>query len=74
MDPEPILNLPRKSLYPIQNDEIWSLYKRAQTYHWTIEEIDLSNDENHYKKLSEIEKYHFTPVWAIFALTYSIID
>ena len=43
---EPILqeNNNRFVLFPIQHDDIWSFYKRAEASFWTAEEIDLSPD------------------------------
>jgi len=43
---EPILeeNKSRFVLFPIQHDDIWSFYKKAEASLWTAEEIDLSPD------------------------------
>jgi ribonucleoside-diphosphate reductase beta chain len=40
---EPILeeNKSRFVLFPIQHDDIWSFYKKAEASFWTAEEIDL---------------------------------
>ena len=57
---EPILaeNKDRFVLFPIQHDDIWSFYKKAEASFWTAEEIDLSPDlidwEN---KLNDDEKH-----------------
>ena len=39
---EPILeeNKSRFVLFPIQHDDIWSFYKKAEASFWTAEEID----------------------------------
>ena len=46
MTTEPILesNNSRFVLFPIQHDDIWSFYKKAEASFWTAEEIDLSPD------------------------------
>jgi hypothetical protein len=31
-------------LFPIQHDDIWAFYKKAEASFWTAEEIDLSTD------------------------------
>ena len=43
---EPILqeNKSRFVLFPIQHNDIWSFYKRAEASFWTAEEIDLEPD------------------------------
>ena len=43
---EPLLqeNKNRFVLFPIQHDDIWQFYKKAEASFWTAEEIDLSQD------------------------------
>ena len=43
---EPILkeNKDRFVLFPIQHNDIWEFYKKAEASFWTAEEIDLSQD------------------------------
>lgn len=43
---EPILqeNPNRFVLFPIQNNEVWQMYKQAEASFWTAEEIDLGQD------------------------------
>jgi len=43
---EPILkeNKDRFVLFPIEHDDIWQFYKKAEASFWTAEEIDLSQD------------------------------
>ena len=43
---EPILeeNKDRFVLFPIQHDDIWQFYKKAEASFWTAEEIDLAQD------------------------------
>ena len=43
---EPILqeNADRFVLFPIEHDDIWQFYKKAEAIFWTAEEIDLSQD------------------------------
>ena len=46
MQQEPILeeNNGRFVLFPIQHNDIWQYYKKAEASFWTAEEIDLQPD------------------------------
>jgi ribonucleoside-diphosphate reductase beta chain len=74
---EPILaeNTGRFVLFPIQHDDIWSFYKKAEASFWTAEEIDLSPDlidwEN---KLNDDEKHFIKHVLAFFAASDGIVN
>jgi ribonucleoside-diphosphate reductase beta chain len=74
---EPILvsNNSRFVLFPIQHDDIWSFYKRAQASIWTAEEIDLGADlfdwEN---KLNDNERHFIKHILAFFAASDGIVN
>jgi len=74
---EPILesNNNRFVLFPIQHDDIWKFYKKAQASFWTAEEIDLSPDlvdwEN---KLSDDERHFIKHILAFFAASDGIVN
>jgi ribonucleoside-diphosphate reductase beta chain len=74
---EPILesNNSRFVLFPIQHDDIWKFYKKAQASFWTAEEIDLSPDlvdwEN---KLSDDERHFIKHILAFFAASDGIVN
>jgi ribonucleoside-diphosphate reductase beta chain len=74
---EPILeeNKDRFVLFPIQHDDIWSFYKKAEASFWTAEEIDLSTDlvdwEN---KLNDDEKHFVKHILAFFAASDGIVN
>lgn len=74
---EPILesNNNRFVLFPIQHDDIWSFYKKAQASNWTAEEIDLSPDifdwEN---KLNDNERHFVKHILAFFAASDGIVN
>ena len=74
---EPILqeNNSRFVLFPIQHDDIWSFYKKAEASFWTAEEIDLSPDiidwEN---KLNDDERHFVKHVLAFFAASDGIVN
>ena len=62
-------------LFPIQHNDIWSFYKKAEASFWTAEEIDLSADiidwEN---KLNENEKHFVKHILAFFAASDGIVN
>lgn len=74
---EPILqeNKSRFVLFPIQHDDIWSFYKKAEASFWTAEEIDLAPDlidwEN---KLTDDERHFVKHVLAFFAASDGIVN
>jgi len=74
---EPILvpNEGRFVLFPIQHDDIWAFYKKAEASFWTAEEIDMSADiidwEN---KLNENERHFIKHILAFFAASDGIVN
>jgi ribonucleoside-diphosphate reductase beta chain len=74
---EPILepNSNRFVLFPIEHDDIWSFYKKAEASFWTAEEIDLSADLIDWdKKLTDNEKHFIKHVLAFFAASDGIVN
>ena len=64
----------RYTVYPIKDKEIWDAYKVMQAAFWTAEEIDLSNDWDHYQKLNENEQHFIKMVLAFFAASDTIVN
>ena len=74
---EPILeeNKNRFVLFPIQHDDIWSFYKRAEASFWTAEEIDLQQDLVDWEsKLNDNERHFVKHVLAFFAASDGIVN
>lgn len=74
---EPILkeNKDRFVIFPIQHNDIWQFYKRAEASFWTAEEVDLSPDLNDWNnKLNKDEKYFISHVLAFFAASDGIVN
>jgi len=74
---EPILkeNKDRFVLFPIQQQEIWEMYKKAEASFWTAEEIDLSPDVQDWEnKLNKDEKHFIRHVLAFFAASDGIVN
>jgi ribonucleoside-diphosphate reductase beta chain len=74
---EPILqeNKDRFVLFPIQHQDIWEMYKKAEASFWTAEEIDLSPDVQDWEnKLTNDEKHFIRHVLAFFAASDGIVN
>lgn len=74
---EPILqeNKDRFVLFPIQHQDIWEMYKKAEASFWTAEEIDLSPDLQDWEnKLNTDEKHFIRHVLAFFAASDGIVN
>ncbi|EPR65094.1 ribonucleotide-diphosphate reductase subunit beta [Cyclobacterium qasimii] len=77
MKSEPILEQGDNSrfvLFPIQHDDIWEYYKMAEASFWTAEEIDLGQDLNDWKSLSDGERHFISHVLAFFAASDGIVN
>ena len=57
----------RFTLFPIQDNDIWTAYKLQQRAQWTAEELDYSADLNDWESLSNDEKYFIENILAFFA-------
>ena len=54
-------------LFPINYNDIWSMYKKALGSIWTVEEVDLSKDYNDWNKLDKNEHHFIEHILAFFA-------
>lgn len=74
---EPLLqeNKNRFVLFPIQEPEIWNMYKKAMASFWTAEEIDLGSDQGDWEnKLNDDERHFVKHVLAFFAASDGIVN
>ena len=73
---EPILteNKDRFVLFPIQQNDIWEFYKKAEASFWTAEEIDLSQDLKDWENMTDGERHFITHVLAFFAASDGIVN
>ncbi len=73
---EPLLisNPNRFVIFPIQHDDIWQFYKKAEASFWTAEEIDLQQDLSDWENLNENERYFIKNVLAFFAASDGIVN
>ena len=74
--PEPMLTKSdsRFVLFPIEHQDIWDMYKKAEASFWTVEEVDLVHDRKHYDALSRDEKHFLQTVLAFFAASDGIVN
>jgi len=72
---EPLLrdNPNRYVMFPLQDMEIWDMYKKHVASFWTAEEIDLSQDTKDWKKLSSGDQHFIKHVLAFFAASDGIV-
>jgi ribonucleotide reductase beta subunit family protein with ferritin-like domain len=73
---EPLLreNKQRFVLFPIQYPKIWEYYKKAEAAFWSVEEVDLGQDINEWKKLNDNERHFIKHVLAFFAASDGIVN
>lgn len=74
---EPILqeNNDRFVIFPIEHDDIWDFYKKAEASFWTAEEVDLSSDlSDWHHKLNDEERFFISHVLAFFAASDGIVN
>ena len=72
---EPLLtpNDDRYVMFPIQDQDVWKMYKKMEDSFWRAEEIDLSKDIQHWKTLNNNEKHFIKHVLAFFAASDGIV-
>ncbi len=74
--PEPLLQANPHCfvLFPIQHNDIWRMYKKAEASFWTAEEIDLSSNAVDWDGLSTTEQHFIMHVLAFFAASDGIVN
>ncbi|GFV44814.1 ribonucleoside-diphosphate reductase subunit M2 [Trichonephila clavipes] len=73
---EPLLreNPRRFVIFPIEYQDIWQMYKKAEASFWTAEEVDLSKDLIDWEKLKPEEKHFISHILAFFAASDGIVN
>lgn len=76
VSPEPLLSEENKryALFPIQYNDIWKMYKKAEASFWTTEEIDLSQDMRDWINLSDNERFFIKKVLSFFSVSDGIVN
>ena len=60
-------------MFPIQDEQIWSMYKKQIDCFWRAEEIDLTKDLAHWEALTTDERYFISMILAFFAASDGIV-
>lgn len=63
----------RYVMFPIQDQDIWQMYKKQIDCFWRAEEIDLSKDLGDWDSLQKEEKYFISMILAFFAASDGIV-
>ncbi len=73
---EPLLDKSndRFVLLPIKYNDIWEMYKKSMASFWTAEEIDLYQDLEDWKKLTDDEKHYIKHILAFFSASDGIVN
>lgn len=73
---EPLLreNPHRFVIFPIQQHDIWAMYKKAEASFWTVEEVDLAHDMKDWNRLTADERHFISHVLAFFAASDGIVN
>jgi ribonucleoside-diphosphate reductase beta chain len=72
---EPLLqeDVNRYVMFPIKDQDIWKMYKKAEDLFWRAEEIDLSKDNKDWDTLNDDEKHFISMILAFFAASDGIV-
>jgi len=63
----------RYVMFPLQDQDIWKMYKKQVDCFWRAEEIDLSKDLTHWEGLKNEERYFISHILAFFAASDGIV-
>lgn len=61
-------------LFPIKYQDIWRMYKQAESSFWTVEEVDLLADLHDWNRLNPNEKHFISHILAFFAASDGIVN
>jgi ribonucleotide reductase beta subunit family protein with ferritin-like domain len=72
---EPLLteNNDRYVMFPIQDNDVWKMYKKQMDCFWRAEEIDISKDLNDWNNLTPNEQHFIKMILAFFAASDGIV-
>jgi ribonucleoside-diphosphate reductase beta chain len=64
----------RLTIFPIEHNDMWEMYKKAVSAFWTPEELDLSKDVDDFNKLNEKERTFIKHILAFFSSSDTIVN
>ena len=50
------------TMFPIQDMDAWTMYKKQVDCFWRVEEVDLSKDMIHWKQLTDPEQHFLSMI------------
>ena len=62
------------TIFPIEHDDMWDMYKKSVSVFWTPEELDLSKDVEDFNKLNDNEKFFIKNILAFFSSSDTIVN
>jgi ribonucleoside-diphosphate reductase beta chain len=76
MSVEPLLTETKSRfvIFPIEYNDIWSMYKKHVSTYWTVEEIDFAKDNKDWDKLEKGEQHFIKNILAFFAASDGIVN
>jgi len=60
-------------MFPIQHEDVWTMYKKQVDCFWRAEEVDLSKDLTDWEKLNDNEKHFISMILAFFAASDGLV-
>lgn len=60
-------------MFPISDNDVWNMYKKAEDCFWRVEEVDLSKDYKDWISLSDNEQHFISIILAFFAASDGIV-
>jgi len=73
VDPLLVLDDKRFVMFPIKDENIFSMYKKQIDCFWRTEEIDLTKDLEHWNRLNKDEQFFISMILAFFAASDGIV-
>ena len=64
----------RLTIFPIEHNDMWEMYKKAVSAFWTPEELDLSKDVDDFNKLNDKERTFIKHILAFFSSSDTIVN
>lgn len=62
------------SIFPIEDQNIWDLYKKAVAVFWTVEELDFSKDKKYFSELDSNEKHFIKMILCFFSSADALVN
>jgi ribonucleotide reductase beta subunit family protein with ferritin-like domain len=63
----------RYTMFPINDQTVWKMYKKQMECFWRCEEVDLSKDVDDWQSLTDNEQYFISMILAFFAASDGIV-